>query len=209
MAHFHSDLDVGLHLTARAIRRFEDHPTNASAVRLVPGSQWVTLHLEVAADIDLLMILVSLALQTHQAWPVPGDGPRTRCNDQHSEALPHEQRRLSSTLPGRWHRGGHGARRRPSLYALRNGRAPRPQRERGLWSDPLRVAAAVWAAEQMLSRRVRRAASPNASLICGSSTTAMLPGGWTSWSGLTARHCDRTRTSTKWCGSSAPLSRSH
>ncbi|MEN1882375.1 luciferase family protein [Streptomyces mirabilis] len=81
IAHFHSDLDVGLHLTARAIRRFEDHPTNASAVRLVPGSQWVALHLEVAADIDLLMTLVSLALQAHQAWPVPGDGPRTRCND--------------------------------------------------------------------------------------------------------------------------------
>ncbi|MGW1507067.1 luciferase domain-containing protein [Streptomyces mirabilis] len=89
IAHFHSDRDVDLHLTARAIRRFEEHLTGASAVRLVPGSQWVTLHLDVAADIDLLMTLVSLALQAHQAWPVPGDGPRTRCNDQHSEALPH------------------------------------------------------------------------------------------------------------------------
>ncbi|MFJ8550898.1 hypothetical protein [Streptomyces sp. NPDC093676] len=37
------------------------------------------------------------------------------------------------------------------LYALRGARAPRPRQERRLWSDPLRVAAAVCAAEQMLS----------------------------------------------------------
>ena len=77
IAHFHSGRDVDLHLTARAIRRFEEHLTGASAVRLVPGSQWVTLHLDVATDIDLLMTLVSLALHAHQAWPVPEDGPRT------------------------------------------------------------------------------------------------------------------------------------
>lgn len=39
------------------------------------------------------------------------------------------------------------------LYALRTARAPHPRREKGLWSDPLRVAAAVCAAEQVLSRR--------------------------------------------------------
>ncbi|MET9897330.1 luciferase family protein [Streptomyces sp. NPDC006446] len=86
IAHFHSGQDVDLHLTVRIIRRFEEHLTGAPAVRLTPGSQWVTLHLDVAADIDLLMTLVSLALQAHQAWPVPGDGPRTPCNDQHFEA---------------------------------------------------------------------------------------------------------------------------
>lgn len=37
------------------------------------------------------------------------------------------------------------------LYALRGGRAPRPRQEKRLWSDPLRVAAAVCTAEQMLS----------------------------------------------------------
>ncbi|MER5916655.1 luciferase family protein [Streptomyces sp. NPDC001982] len=78
IAHFHSDWDVDLHLTAGAIRRFEDHLTGASAVRLVPGSQWVTLRLDVAADVDLLMTLVSLALQAHQARPVPGDDPRAQ-----------------------------------------------------------------------------------------------------------------------------------
>ncbi|MFF3846448.1 luciferase family protein [Streptomyces sp. NPDC002328] len=61
-----------------------------SAVRLVPGSQWVTLHLDGTADIDLLMTLVSLALQAHQAWPDPSDSSRARCNDQHSGTLPHE-----------------------------------------------------------------------------------------------------------------------
>ncbi|WOX10571.1 luciferase family protein [Streptomyces sp. N50] len=76
IVHLHSGRDVDPHLTARAIRRFEDHLTSARAVRLVPGSHWVTLHREVAADVDLLMTLVSLALQAQQTWPIPGDGPR-------------------------------------------------------------------------------------------------------------------------------------
>ncbi|MER5911891.1 TniQ family protein [Streptomyces sp. NPDC001982] len=37
------------------------------------------------------------------------------------------------------------------LYALRGARAPRPRQEKRLWTDPLRVAAAVCAAEKMLS----------------------------------------------------------
>ncbi|MEU0649479.1 luciferase family protein [Streptomyces umbrinus] len=90
IAHFHSDRDIDLHLTARAVRQFEEHLTSAPAVVLVPGSPWVTLHLDVAADVDLLMTLVSLALHAHQARPVPGDGPRARCNDQYSAALPRE-----------------------------------------------------------------------------------------------------------------------
>ncbi|TLS46263.1 hypothetical protein FE633_09990 [Streptomyces montanus] len=85
IAHFHSDRNVDLHLTARAIRRFEEHLTGAAAVRLVPGSHWVTLRLEGNADVDLLMTLVSLALQAHQAWAVPGDGPRPGCNDHRRE----------------------------------------------------------------------------------------------------------------------------
>ncbi|RPF39205.1 luciferase family protein [Streptomyces sp. TLI_185] len=84
VAHFHSDGDVDLHLTARAIRRFEEHLTRTGAVRLVPGSQWVTVRLDSATDVQLLMTLVSLVLQAHQAWPVPGDGPRSECNDHRS-----------------------------------------------------------------------------------------------------------------------------
>jgi hypothetical protein len=90
IAHFHSDNDVDLHLTARAIKRFEEHLTAAAAVRLVPGSQWVTLRLDAVADVQLLMTLVSLALQAHEAWPVPDDVPRAECNDHHSAAPPRE-----------------------------------------------------------------------------------------------------------------------
>ncbi|MCX4460860.1 DUF5519 family protein (plasmid) [Streptomyces sp. NBC_01340] len=88
IAHFHSDNDVDLYLTARAIRRFEEHLTATATVQLVPGSQWVTLRLDVATDIHLLMTLASLALQAHQAWPVPGDAPGAECNDHHSAVRP-------------------------------------------------------------------------------------------------------------------------
>ena len=88
IAHFHSDDDVDLYLTARAIKRFPDHLTAAPAVRLVPGSQWVTLRLDAPGDAHLLMTLVSLALQAHQAWPVPGDVPHAECNDHHSAVRP-------------------------------------------------------------------------------------------------------------------------
>ncbi|GHH11765.1 luciferase family protein [Streptomyces lanatus] len=81
IAHLHSDWELDLHLTARVIRRFEEHLRAATAVRLVPGSHWVTLHLDVVADVDLLMTLMSLALQAHQAWPAPEQWPATRCNE--------------------------------------------------------------------------------------------------------------------------------
>ncbi|MER5940070.1 MULTISPECIES: luciferase family protein [unclassified Streptomyces] len=82
IAHFHSDRNLDLCLTARVIRRFEEHLGAATAVRMVPGSHWVTLRLEVVADFDLLMTLVSLALRAHQSWPQPDHEPLARCNDQ-------------------------------------------------------------------------------------------------------------------------------
>lgn len=81
IVHFHSDHDVDLHLTAPAIRRLEDHLKGATAVRMVPGSRWVTIRLEADADIDLLLTLMSVALQAHQSWPVPGDASSAACND--------------------------------------------------------------------------------------------------------------------------------
>ncbi|MFD3843458.1 luciferase family protein [Streptomyces sp. NPDC058642] len=90
IAHFHSDDDVDLYLTARAIKRFQEHLSTAAAVRLVPGSQWVTLRLEVPGDVHLLTTLVTLALQAHQAWPVPDDVPHAECNDHHSAVRPRE-----------------------------------------------------------------------------------------------------------------------
>ncbi|MEU3983548.1 luciferase family protein [Streptomyces sp. NPDC026672] len=82
IAHFHSERDVDLHLTNRAIRRFSRDLRGSGAVRLVPGSQWVTLRLDASSDVDLLMTLVSVALQAQHAWPDPVGRPEIGCNDQ-------------------------------------------------------------------------------------------------------------------------------
>ncbi|EST20335.1 luciferase family protein [Streptomyces roseochromogenus] len=82
IAHFHSDRDVDLQLTDRAIRRFAKDFKDSGAIRVVPGSQWVTIRLDAASDVDLLLTLVSVALQAQQAWPDPLDRPPAGCNDQ-------------------------------------------------------------------------------------------------------------------------------
>ncbi|MFC5218182.1 luciferase family protein [Streptomyces coerulescens] len=87
IAHFHSDRDLDLCLTARVIRRFEEHLRAATAVRLVPGSHWVTVRMEVVADFDLLMTLVSLALRAQQTWPLPDHEPHAGCNDLRSAVV--------------------------------------------------------------------------------------------------------------------------
>lgn len=88
--HFHSDRDVDLHLTLRAIRRFAEHLDAARAVQVVNGSPWVTVHLDTSGDVHLLTTLVTLTLQAHQAWPDPGDAPHSHCNDRHSGVRPSE-----------------------------------------------------------------------------------------------------------------------
>jgi hypothetical protein len=87
IVHFHSGNDVDVYLTARAIRKFQEHLMASTAVRLVPGSQWVTLRLDLAGDVHLLTTLVSLALRAHETWPVPDDAPGVDCND-HDAAAP-------------------------------------------------------------------------------------------------------------------------
>ncbi|MFF4486492.1 luciferase family protein [Streptomyces sp. NPDC001544] len=83
IAHFHSDRDVDLRLTARAIRHFSKNLKGSGAIRIVPGSQWVTIRLDAASDVDLLLTLVSVALQAQQTWPDPGTyRPAVGCNDQ-------------------------------------------------------------------------------------------------------------------------------
>ncbi|MFJ5278950.1 luciferase family protein [Streptomyces parvulus] len=69
IVHFHSDRDVDLHLTHRAIQRFQYDLSGSSAIRLVAGSRWVTVHLDCDADADLLLSLVSIALKAHQSRP--------------------------------------------------------------------------------------------------------------------------------------------
>ncbi|MER6560725.1 luciferase family protein [Streptomyces sp. NPDC001027] len=90
IVHFHSARSVDLHLTARAIRRFESDLRHSTAIRLQPGSHWVTVRLECETDIDLLMTLVSAALQAHQRHPATGDAPFPRCNDRREATLARE-----------------------------------------------------------------------------------------------------------------------
>ena len=82
IVHFHSGRDVDLRLTHRAIRRFAEDLRGAGAIRIVPGSQWVTLRLDAASDVDLLLTLMSVALQARLSWPDPAGGPSAGCNDQ-------------------------------------------------------------------------------------------------------------------------------
>jgi hypothetical protein len=70
IAHLHGDRRVALCLTTDTITRLREHLALCSAVRLRPDSPWVTVVVECDTDADLLMTLVSAALQAHGAqWP--------------------------------------------------------------------------------------------------------------------------------------------
>ncbi|PZH19235.1 hypothetical protein C1I97_02775 [Streptomyces sp. NTH33] len=81
IAHFRSDRDVDLHLTAPAVRRMTGDLRRFAAVRVVPGSPWVTIRLDASADADLLVSLMSVALQAHQGLPDDGLPASRGCND--------------------------------------------------------------------------------------------------------------------------------
>ncbi|MFJ3306375.1 luciferase family protein [Streptomyces sp. NPDC086549] len=80
IVHFHSGRDVDLHLTAHAIQRFHDDLQASTAVRLIPGSRWVTIHVDCRADVDLLLSLVSVALKAHQSEPTADGTLPVECN---------------------------------------------------------------------------------------------------------------------------------
>jgi hypothetical protein len=89
IVHFHSDRDVDLHLTVSAIGRLHDDLRESTAIRLLPGSGWVTVHLDCDTDVDLLMSLVSAALKAHQHRPVPAARPAgAACNYRRVTVLP-------------------------------------------------------------------------------------------------------------------------
>ncbi len=93
IVHFHSDRDVDLHLTRRAIQRLRYDLSGSSAIHLVPGSGWVTVHLDCEADVDLLLTLVSSALKAHQTRPTAGEPRQPRqpgCNFHRVTVLPRD-----------------------------------------------------------------------------------------------------------------------
>ncbi|WP_043732755.1 luciferase family protein [Streptomyces zinciresistens] len=91
IVHFHSGRgSVDLHLTLPAVERFGDDLRASTAVRLVAGSGWVTVHLDCDADVELLLSLVSVALKAHQAGPPTAPRPdgRAGCNFRRVTVLP-------------------------------------------------------------------------------------------------------------------------
>ncbi|MGW1159740.1 luciferase domain-containing protein [Streptomyces sp. NPDC002513] len=94
IVHFHTDREADLHLTWGALRRFSGDLAGSTAIRMVPGSRWVTVHLDCDTDVDLLLSLVSMALQAHQTHP-PSESlpplpslPRDACNFRRVTVLP-------------------------------------------------------------------------------------------------------------------------
>ncbi|WP_052434917.1 luciferase domain-containing protein [Streptacidiphilus melanogenes] len=76
IAHLHGDRRVALCLTTDTVIRLRDELELCSAVRLRPDSPWVTVVVECDTDADLLMTLVSAALQAHSAQrPMPETAP--------------------------------------------------------------------------------------------------------------------------------------
>jgi Family of unknown function (DUF5519) len=72
IVHFHGENEADVHLTGAMIAKIRPALKNSTALRLRPGSGWVTVRLETGADIDLLATLVSAALQG--AGRLPDDG---------------------------------------------------------------------------------------------------------------------------------------
>ncbi|MFF4183208.1 luciferase family protein [Streptomyces sp. NPDC001691] len=71
VVHFHSGFAADLHLTRTAIERLRTELRHSTAIRLTPGSAWVTILLDCDSDVDLLLTLVSVALKAHTGAP-PG-----------------------------------------------------------------------------------------------------------------------------------------
>ncbi|MEU8522794.1 luciferase family protein [Streptomyces sp. NBC_01216] len=80
IVHFHGEHEADVHLTRIMIARLRPALLGSSAVRLRAGSGWVTVHLDMGSDIDLLATLVSAALQasTRGLNTLPDDCTRTR-----------------------------------------------------------------------------------------------------------------------------------
>lgn len=89
IVHFHGEHEADVHLSSSMIAKLRPVLKNSTALRLRPGSGWVSVRLETGADIDLLATLVSAALQGAARLPDDGidagSGHRTDpCSRQHA-----------------------------------------------------------------------------------------------------------------------------
>lgn len=88
IAHFHSERQADLYLGRPSMERLHEELGHSTAVRLVPGSGWVTVILGCDSDADLVISLASVALraQTHRAAGA-GAGAGV-CNLDHISIIP-------------------------------------------------------------------------------------------------------------------------
>lgn len=81
IVHFHSADAADLHLTHAAVHRLLPHLQHSTAVRVHPGSSWITVLLDCDADVALLLTLISVALKEHDgAGGDPAEGPSALCD---------------------------------------------------------------------------------------------------------------------------------
>lgn len=104
IAHLHNDHDADLNLTDEAIERMRTELEQSTAVRLHSGTGWVTLRLDCDQDAELMVSLVSIALQAH-ARHRPQTAVRP-CNLGHISIMRAEQESATvgkSAAPRRFH----------------------------------------------------------------------------------------------------------
>ncbi|MEU8590804.1 luciferase family protein [Streptomyces sp. NPDC048664] len=88
IVHFHTGHEADLHLTGGALQRICHDLAESTAIRMVPGSRWVTVHLDCDTDVDLLLSLVSVALKADQARPARAGSAPEACNFHRVTVLP-------------------------------------------------------------------------------------------------------------------------
>ncbi|MDF9817041.1 luciferase family protein [Streptomyces sp. SPB162] len=86
IAHFHSERQADLYLGRPAIERLREELGHSTALRLVPGSGWVSVVLGGARDADLVVTLASVALRA-QTDRVAGADAGV-CNLDHISIIP-------------------------------------------------------------------------------------------------------------------------
>ena len=89
IVHFHSAHQADLCLGRPAVERLGEELGQSTAVRLVAGSDWVTVLLDGDSDADLVVTLASVARQANARRPGgTGDGA---CNQGHISIIKLEQ----------------------------------------------------------------------------------------------------------------------